>query len=295
MNTSASQALLAEAKRTLLDGACAGCSLQDGILSLMGPAASRDQSIEIMTREEGMKSHREKSAEQIMEKVSRHHSLPVMGARAAAFRRQFQPTEWVLDIGGGTGWYWRATSGANVALVDFSLESLQTAQKLLGPMDRVLLIHADASRLPFQPNVLVGFWSVQVLQHLPPESMVRLLAELRRVGKIGAQAEFYNLNYAWLHRVAYRLLGRRLHRAGILGDYLLNRLTAKEWCEVLLPLYATSAGLQQPETGYSELFFQPNFRLLPKRYPTGLEDLIVQKFPSVAALFARQVHVRIKL
>ena len=163
MNTSASLALLAEAKHTLLDGSCAECSLHDGILSLMDSGSSIDQSREIIAREEAMKGHCEKSAEQIMGKVARHHSLPIMGGRAATFRRLFQPTEWVLDIGGGTGWYWRATKGANIALVDFSMQSLQAARKLLDPKDRVLLIHADASRLPFLTNVLVGFWSVQVL------------------------------------------------------------------------------------------------------------------------------------
>ena len=294
MNSKSRVGLMTYAQRTLLDAALAQSTLKDGILSLM-EQANGGQSGELATREAGMKSHREKSPKQIMAKIAQHHSLAVMGHRAATFRQEFPETEWILDIGGGTGWYWKGTSGANIALVDFSLEKLYAARLLLGPEDRVLLIHADASQLPFQPRAVSGFWSVQVLQHLPSETLYGLLAELKRVGKAEAQAEFHNLNYAWLHRVIYRLLGRRLHHRGVLGNYLLNRLTAAEWCVALQSLSAVNLDESGLEVGYSELFYHPNFRLLPTRYPVGLERFIAQNLPSIAALFARQVHLRIKL
>lgn len=241
-----------------------------------------------------MRGHRDRTPTQIMEVVARHHSLQVMARRAAIFRERFAQNDWILDIGGGSGWYWRGTRGANVVLVDFSIESLYAARKLLSDGDRVLLLHVDAGHLPFRPHALAGFWSVQVLQHLPPEIISAVLMELRRVLRSDYQAEIYNLNYALLHRVIYRLAGRRLHRSGTIGSYLLNRLTAREWCEALQPLLANTPARLRVSTSHSELFFHPNCRLLQRRYPVALETFISERLPRLAALFARQVQLVIR-
>lgn len=128
----------------------------EGRVTSLRRTLSPEQKRELEERERAMRQHRDRSAKEIMAEVRRHHSVTVMAARAAQFRARFSDSDWILDIGGGTGWYWQGTRGAKVLLMDFSLETLRVAERLLQPDDNVLLIHGDARDLPVRDRKLAG-------------------------------------------------------------------------------------------------------------------------------------------
>lgn len=225
--------------------------------------------------------------------VAQHHCIPLMRKRAERFRKQFKPGEWILDVGIGYGWHW-VGQGPHVKIlgVDISFSNLMLAQHLLSGCDgRVLLVCADVAALPIREHAISGVWSVQVFQHFPEIILKRAQAEFDHVVKDEFLMEIYNLNPAWVHRVLYRVMGKRLHCRGRIGEMELNRLSAQEWANVWRNF---RGGRPNISVGYSELFFHPNFHLRPQPYPLRLERFIAACIPWLAALIARQVHIRIE-
>lgn len=229
----------------------------------------------------------------VLEVVGRHHCVPVMRRHAARFRARFTPDTWVLDVGIGYGWHWtRPGEGARILGIDFSLGNLTLARRLLGEdREDVVLVCADAEALPLRDHTMTGLWSVQAFQHFPQEVLRAVLHELERVLKAACVIEVYNLHPAALHRTLSRLLGKRLHGRGPLGEMELNRLAVREWVEVWRTF---RGGRSQIHAGYSELFFHPDLRLRPRRYPTRLEAALAGYAPALASLIARQAQLRIE-
>lgn len=230
---------------------------------------------------------------ELLDAVARHHCLPVMQQRAERFRAEFTPQEWMLDLGVGYGWYWtRRGEGARILGMDFSLGNLTLARRLLGEdREDVVLVCADAAALPLRDHTMTGLWSVQAFQHFPDEVLRAVLQELERVLKAACVIEAYNLQPAALHRLLCRLLGKRVHDRWRLGEMELNRLTVREWSDVWRTF---RGGRPQIRAGYSELFFHPDLRLCPRRYPMRLEAALAGYAPALASLIARQAQVRIE-
>ncbi len=173
--------------------------------------------------------------------------------------------------------------------IDLSLGNLQLARRLLGATDRVALVCADAAALPLRRASVAGIWSVQTFQHMPDAVFERAKTELDRTLRDDFQMEISNLNPGLLQRVLYRLAGRRLHRRGRVGEMELTRRTGREWIRAWSDL---RPGRSVVSSGYSELFFHPELRLRPHRYPLWAERILA-RIPAVARLIARQVDVRI--
>ena len=237
--------------------------------------------------------HEGSDAKTLWEIVTSHHCFPIMRRRAESFGEQFRPGQWILDIGIGYGWHWGGQDvAAKVLGVDISLGNLKLARTYLGDGDgAVILVCADAAALPIRKRVISGVWSVQAFQHFPEPVLKRAQSELERVLMDEFLLEIYNLNPGWVHRILYRLVGKRLHCRGKTGEMDLNCLSAEEWIDFWRDFRGGSVKLSH---GYSELFFHPNFRLRPSRYPVELENTFATHVPKLAALFARQVQVRVE-
>lgn len=103
-----------------------------------------------------------------------------------------RPGEVILDLGCGTG---RLTlpllaHGANVLAVDHSAASLAVLARKVPEADRMrlLLLHADATRLPLAAGSCEGVVSAQVLEHVPtPHLRTAFIAELARVLQVGGR------------------------------------------------------------------------------------------------------------
>jgi ubiquinone/menaquinone biosynthesis C-methylase UbiE/uncharacterized protein YbaR (Trm112 family) len=274
---------------------CVSCHqsypVKDGIPVLMNKSIGKEQTDEQLLREELAKKHNEKTFEEIIEVVSYHHCLQIMSKKANKFRACFDSSQWILDVGCGTGYYWRNTlSGGSLILIDFAFNNLKVAQTMLAMEQNVCFIQADASNLPIKPCSVSGIWSVQVTQHFPDIVFESFLGEAKRVLSSSFLIEIYNLNPAWLYRILYLLFGKKLHIRGKCGDMILNRLNSREHAAIWRDVFND----EQIRIGYSELFFHPDFRVFPRnKYPVLLENLIATKMPYLAKLFARQISVNL--
>jgi len=220
-----------------------------------------------------------------------------MKQKAQEFRKRFADYEWLLDVGIGFGWHWSESErGSKILGLDISLENLKLARRLLGDKhESIVLICADAASLPIRDHALSGLWSVQVFQHFPVKVLESSLCELHRVLKNEFCNEFcmeiHNLNPALLVRCVYHLFGKRFHCWGKTDQMDLNRLSPREWASVW-QLFRD--GRHRVSYGYSELFFHPDLHLDPRSYPTKLELALVKYAPALAAICARQGHVRVE-
>ena len=230
------------------------------------------------------------NSEDLIKTLRRHHSIQIMKERVQEFRARFGSGEWIADVGIGWGWHWAGEEkGANIVGIDISLNNLLVAKRILGEEnDRVVLICADASRLPIRNCVLSGLWSVQVFQHMPESIFQTAKKELGRVMKDRFHMEIYNLNPAWLLKMIYRFAGKTLHLSGEFCGMEFNRLPPAEWVKKWEDFRKDSSSITY---GFSELFFHPDLRICPATYPVRLELFLARYARQAVSLFARQGQV----
>ncbi len=228
----------------------------------------------------------------LLETAGRHHCLPVMAAHARSFRKRFSERDWILDIGTGYAWPWREVTEAPWVIgIDFSLGNLLLAKRLLEGSDTVLLLCADAARLPLAAGTMAGAWSAQAFQHFPDPIFRQAQKELDRVLRKDFLLEFHHLHPALLYRVLCKLRGKPLHRRGRCGPFETNRLSLAEW-------RSRWSSFRQERSkvscGYSELFFHPELGMRPHPYPLGLERMLTARVPALAGMIARQGVLRVE-
>lgn len=234
----------------------------------------------------------ETDVDSILRDVARHHAFTMMGGMARDFRALFGATSWILDIGVGYGWHWRqADAGATVLGVDMSLGNLRLLRRLAGDGAPIVPLCCDVASLPLKDRSVSGAWSVQTLDLLPPPVLAAAFDQLDRVLRDEFMIETHTLNPAPVHRAIYRMLGKRFHRIGKAAHMELHRRSAREWTALWAPF---RDGATEITAGYSELFFHPDLRLRPTRYPIELERAVAAYAPSLASLFARQVRMKIR-
>jgi len=288
--------LAAQWQLTEADVSCRACHrtypLVEGIPVLLPDAPSAQES-ERQFRNRIARESMQQDHLSIDEIAGPYHCLPVMRARARRFRRQFAPQDWILDIGVGTGWPWSdLPPGARILGVDMSLGNLLVGRRLFGDYQQnVVLVCADASRLPVRDHAMAGVWSVQAFQHFPDVVLVGAQTELARVLRERYVMEIYSFMPALALRLIGRLKGHPLQRQGQWGEMELRRLPPRAWAEVWRNF---RNGTTHITHGYSELFFHPSLGWQPRRYPLALEQCLATCLPWLAGLFAHQAHVRIE-
>ena len=114
---------------------------------------------------------------------ARHASVspPLLGSkiRNDTLRQflKFQASDRVLDLGCGSGrtLVWNRSAAETMVGVDISPFFAREA------LDRVDLLLGDLRRLPFPDATFTKAWSLDVLEHLSPESLRDMLREANRV------------------------------------------------------------------------------------------------------------------
>ena len=202
---------------------CVSCSekynIREGVIQLCQDTCSRGQSDELALRESDAEKHKGAEANEILEVVQRHHCVTVMCRKAKKFRRKFNSSHWILDVGCGTGYYWQNTNTANgqegnLILMDFAFGNLKAAQVLLEGVEQVVFVQADAANLPIKDNSLSGIWSVQVTQHFPVKVFENFKHNIARALKNDFRIEIYNLNPGIVQVALWKLVGKNLHLKG---------------------------------------------------------------------------------
>jgi ubiquinone/menaquinone biosynthesis C-methylase UbiE len=100
---------------------------------------------------------------------------------------KFNSTDFVLDIGCGTGFLFPHINKKVSFLVgaELSLQALKEAKKRTEKKSNIFLVQADADNLPFRDCLFDGAFVVSVLQNIPKPA--KTLTEMKRTCKTKAQ------------------------------------------------------------------------------------------------------------
>lgn len=236
-----------------------------------------------------------RSSKQAVREAVRYHSRGVMRARARQVLEEMSEsvlqTEAVLvDLGAGFGWHWvdlaREFSSVRFVLVDFAITNLLICRTLMPYHEypNVLCIHSDISELPVEDFTVDYCWSVQVLQHLPPEKRRTVFHKISRLLKPHGRFYFGWLRSVPLVRSVYALFRKPYHEVGsTIGGMYLQRFDEEIRGEL-------SAEFGHVDLTLSETLFHPDLRWAPSSRIIGALDLWLGRTP-VARLLARQVEI----
>jgi len=138
----------------------------------------------------------------------------------------------LIEVGCGTGRMLQhfAKHTNFVVGADLSLESLRRCRERfekLGLLDRTLLVHADASFLPFRDESFDAVASCQMIEHVPSDRMRnKVIAEIARIlkpnGRFAISGYHYSLLTRWFGKEG-------VHKGGI----YFFRFTRNEFLQLL--------------------------------------------------------------
>lgn len=130
------------------------------------------------------------------------------------------------------------------------------ARRLLGDAvgENIWLVHGDATQLDLPDASFDGYWSVQVLQHIP--NVAAAIKEANRVLKSGGVFANYSLNHARAVAWLYRLLGRTYVVDGDVRDTFFLRRADDRTRHLVRALFGSPVSIR-----YSEVLFKPEFGL----------------------------------
>ena len=211
-----------------------------------------------------------------LDKISNHHSIPVMDREADLFLKKTPPHGIIVDVGGCWGWHWRRMKYIRpdvfVFIVDFVRENLIHARNILGSQinKNIFLVHGDATSLIFQDNTFDGWWSVQTLQHIP--NFQKAVEGAWRVLKAGGIFANYSLNIQSLVRFVYRVMGKHYHITGqIPGTFYLSR-ASDEQLKTVEEIFSNDV-----QQRFTEILFHPDFKITSP----GKENSIFGEFDAL--------------
>jgi len=260
----------------------------DSIWVAKDPFAS--QEAEHQKRKEIAEALLDESYEDIIKRVSKNYSIPVMDREVRNFLRGLPDNALIVDVGGGVGWHWRNIAkirpDVTVVVVDFLLENLIRAKRIFSPNlinSQVYLVNGNALNLKFSPESFDGYWSVQAIQHIPDYDGV--IKEAYRVLKKGGRFINYSLNNQSLVRNLYRVMGKNYPIHAFEPCYYLIRADENQK-KKLAKTFNNSV-----TTRMSEILFSPELKFtLPgkKNSMLGKLDALLSNDRNFFGFIARQ-------
>jgi ubiquinone/menaquinone biosynthesis C-methylase UbiE len=175
----------------------------------------------------------------------------------------------IIDVGGCWGWHWRnlhkIRPDVKVFIIDFVRNNLIHAKNVLKDSvnENIFLIHGDATDLIFDNDVFDGYWSVQVLQHIPNYELA--IKEAYRVLKNGGVFANYSFNRQWIIRIIYLLFCKKYHVSGYIpGIYFMARASNIQ-LKIVKKIFGTDC-----KQRYTEILFSPEIKV---RFPGKLSSV----------------------
>jgi len=204
----------------------------------------------------------------------------------------------ILDIGGCWGWHWRRIAetrpDVSVLIIDFIKSNLTHALNILKDLvgKQVLLMHADATSLPFNNNceLFNGIWSVQTFQHIP--DFKKAVMEAYRVLNRNGFFINYSLHNTPFNKLVYKILNKPFYSNGMIKNSFYLVRANKEQSETISKIFSNEV-----VSRYTEILFHPDLHFTF----TGKNDSIFGIFDArflggdsvFAKKFARQLSFEV--
>lgn len=197
-----------------------------------------------------------------LDAIAKSHSIPVMDKEVDDFLAKMPHGAVILDIGGCWGWHWRRISNMRpdigVLIIDFVRANLTHAVNVLGPLieTQIVLMHADATALPFQTKkvgIFDGIWTVQTFQHIPDFS--NAVSEAHRVLRPGGYFITYSLHNTPFNKLIHKIFNRPYHSEGVVKNTFYLARANKNQLKIIEDIFAAKACNK-----YSECFFHPELK-----------------------------------
>ena len=259
---------------------------EDGVYSEKNISIGEDQQQEIILRE----SVSEDAHDDYLMYISKHHSISVMDSEVVRFITKTPENSLIIDVGGCWGWHWRNIEnypGRYVVIVDFIRSNLLHAKNVLGDLigNKVILVQADATNLPFSENLFDGFWTVQTFQHIPDFN--KACSEAYRVLKKDSLFVNYSLHYTPFIKLIYSVFGKYYHKSGKLdGCFILNKASNEQYNQ-LAEIFDNKV-----DNYYTEILFHPDLKItFSGRYDSlvgKIDSSLIRNNTIFRRLFARQ-------
>lgn len=227
-----------------------------------------------------------------LDEIANSHSISVMDKQVSKFIEQLPQNSIIIDVGGCWGWHWRNIDiqkrNIIIVIIDLVRHNLYHAKQVLKSLidsGNVLLVHGNATELPFPDNTFDGYWTVQTLQHIP--NIEKAVKEAHRVLKEKGLFINYTLNNSPFMKLIYKLSRRVYHVDGkIEGRYFLRRSTLKD------AQIVSKAFDNEVEITFSEIIFQLEFKTTFSGKIGSLFgrlDSFLTTKNKFAGIFARQI------
>lgn len=256
----------------------------DGVWSSCLPPSEQEEERRFRERLAAVK------IENYLDSVSKHHSIPVMDHEVEKYLNSTPADSIILDLGGCWGWHWRNIKelrpDVSIIIIDFVRSNLHHAKSVLGSLigEQVELVHADATTLPFQNEVIDGIWTVQTLQHIP--SYIDVYRESYRVLKKKGRFINYSLHINPVVQYIYSVLGKKYHEKGKINNSFYLRRACDQQKMDLENIFS-----RKVYDSYSECLFHPELKLTftgKENSLLGKIDCYVCNLSVIPKMIARQ-------
>lgn len=238
------------------------------------------------------------SYQNYLETIGKNHSIPVMDYEIDKFLNKMPPGAVILDIGGCWGWHWRRIAetrpDVTVLIIDFVKSNLTHALNILKDLvgKQVLLMHADATHLPFNNNceIFDGIWSVQTFQHIP--DFKKAVTEAYRVLNRNGFFINYSLHNTPFNKFVYKILNKPFYSNGMITNSFFLARANNEQAALISKIFSNNV-----VSRYTEILFHPDLHFPFTGRINSIFGIVDARFLGghsvVAKTFARQLSYEI--
>jgi ubiquinone/menaquinone biosynthesis C-methylase UbiE len=233
-----------------------------------------------------------------LEAISNNHSISVMDHEVDVFLKKMPKGAVILDIGGCWGWHWRRIAenrpDISILIIDFVKSNLTHALNVLKDLvgKQILLMHADATSLPFSTNIGVfdGIWTAQTFQHIP--DFKKAVNEAYRLLKPKGVFVNYSLHITPFNKIIYKILNKPFHIKGtVKNSFYLARANNNQLRDIE-NIFTNKVSIR-----YTENLFHPDLHFTYSgkiNNILGFLDIFMSRFLFLSKLFARQASFEVQ-
>jgi uncharacterized protein YbaR (Trm112 family) len=225
------------------------------------------------------------SYETLIKHVIKHHYVVSMSREARYFCKRFKDHDFILDLGSGWCWPWHNILGPNIICIDFSMEALIKATRMIPEQidQNVHLICADFLKIPLRDRSLKGVWSSRAIYIRDDnhEAVNRIIVNLKN--KLQSNNLFFVFdNYPFIIKFIYSIFGKKISAEMRFGELFAKRISPLDLPEEFFTFKGKSS------IRYNEMVYNHELRLV-HNFNLACLDYWLGKIPFINRGIGRQL------